>query len=470
MEKGCVLPLRTRLSCSAQAMGNVPSVALPPGPNDGTADAGYLTVSAMETHAREWAGGQSSAVDFLFLSVDPELERLLAQGLGAQERLRREPPDERTLASLLAALEPAVVFLDFSMGRQQAQQLGQAVALAQALHGLSPSLPRVAVGDLSQPDGAVAALRAGVRDFIDPRRDPAEIRGVVRRLLNERGVGPGGGALQRSLLVLGATAGAGASTVAVQAARLAQQQLGYPREGADGHAGTAGQTRLAVQRPMAERACLLDLGWPRDDSLRYLDLSPSYDCARLLHDLPQMDGALLANAMDHTPGGIAALGLPAGAQRPALPPHEAHWVSECLRRHYGLLVIDAGGIGPHPCIPPLAFGAQETWVVTDQSAAAQSALAGLLQALDGQMPRHTLRLVVNRYDPACGPDAQEIAAQQGIVLACTLSAHAAGAPPAQDDMAALNECIEGLLRDPPAPSREDWLAAWLPGVHTRLMA
>ncbi len=470
MEKGCVLPLRTRLSCSAQAMGNVPSVALPPGPNDGTADAGYLTVSAMETHAREWAGGQSSAVDFLFLSVDPELERLLAQGLGAQERLRREPPDERTLASLLAALEPAVVFLDFSMGRQQAQQLGQAVALAQALHGLSPSLPRVAVGDLSQPDGAVAALRAGVRDFIDPRRDPAEIRGVVRRLLNERGVGPGGGALQRSLLVLGATAGAGASTVAVQAARLAQQQLGYPREGADGHAGTAGQTRLAVQRPMAERACLLDLGWPRDDSLRYLDLSPGYDCARLLHDLPQMDGALLANAMDHTPGGIAALGLPAGAQRPALPPHEAHWVSECLRRHYGLLVIDAGGIGPHPCIPPLAFGAQETWVVTDQSAAAQSALVGLLQALDGQMPRHTLRLVVNRYDPACGPDAQEIAAQQGIVLACTLSAHAAGAPPAQDDMAALNECIEGLLRDPPAPSREDWLAAWLPGVHTRLMA
>ncbi len=424
----------------------------------------------METHAREWAAGQSGTLDFLFLSTDPELQGLLAQALGEQGRLRCLAPDQAALASYLTAFEPAVVFLDFSMGRQQAQQLDQAVALAQALQSLSPGLPKVAVGNLSQPEGAVTALRAGLRDFIDPIRDPAEIRGVVQRLINERGVGPGKGGLQRSLLVLAAKAGVGASTVAVRAAQLAQQQLGYPREDGQGLAAGARTPGLAVERPMAERVCLLDLGWPRNDSLRYLELSAAYDSAQLLRDLLQMDGTLLASVMDHTPGGIAALGLPGDAQRPALPPREARWVSECLRRHYGLLVIDAGGVGPHPCITPLAFGAQETWVVTDQSAAAQSALAALLQTLDGQLPRHTLRLVVNRYDPLRGPNAQEIAAQQGIALACTLCDHAAGAPPAQSDTAALSECIEGLLREPPASSREDWLAAWLPGVHTRLLA
>ena len=37
---------------------------------------------------------------------------------------------------------------------------------------IAPGIPRVAVGLLSQPEGAIAALRAGVSDFVDPSVAP----------------------------------------------------------------------------------------------------------------------------------------------------------------------------------------------------------------------------------------------------------------------------------------------------------
>lgn len=178
----------------------------------------------MKTHAREWVG-LDKANCFLFCSSDNGVAQQLGQAVGDLGLLTQESPALDVLAQRLAEINPQVVFLDFTGGQADPGKLLIAADLARVLMRVAPSLPRVAVGHLSQPDGAIAALRAGVSDFVDPSVSPDEVRAVVQRLIADRRQADGNGGSHRSVLVLGARPGVGASTLAVHVAGLAQQHL-----------------------------------------------------------------------------------------------------------------------------------------------------------------------------------------------------------------------------------------------------
>src|SRR3546814_20696303 len=115
------------------------------------------------------------------------------------------------MATRIAAIRPRAVFLDFAPESGQKNKLAHSTELAHLLARIAPDLPRVAVGRYSEPQGAVAALRAGVTDFIALNAID-EVGPRVRALLRLSGHAKSD-ASYRSLLVLGCRPGIGAPTL-----------------------------------------------------------------------------------------------------------------------------------------------------------------------------------------------------------------------------------------------------------------
>jgi len=440
----------------------------------------------MKTHAREGVA-LDKAICFLFLSRDNDVAQQLGQAIGDLGLLTQEMPPADALAQRLAEIQPQAVFLDFTVDPADPGRLLASADLARILARVAPSVPRVAVGRVAQPDGAIAALRAGVSDFVDPAVSPDEVRGVVQRLVLDRRSAPGRGPA-RSIVLVGARAGVGTSTLAVHAAGLVQERLAQvvqmrqPDPAA--RAARAGDL-LATQLRLADRVCVLDLGYPLGDCLLYLNISSEFDFAEGVRNLGRLDGTLLNSALARTPSGICALGLPRDlAQMRGLSPSDSLMLVERLRQHCGLLLTDAGGCPDPEFTAKLARAACEVWLVTDQSVSALVALADTLRDLERHhVDRASLRLVVNRYDERYGMDAAQIAERFSLPLAGTLPDRTLPLmaclnqgrllhQQAERDVyvRAVQQLVDGVLADTPAPGARatGWLAAWLPGVHKRM--
>lgn len=443
----------------------------------------------MKTHAREGVA-LDRATSFLFCSGNSTVAQQLGQAIGDLGLLMQESPSVDTLAQRLAEINPQAVFLDFTLNPDDPGRLLASADLARILARVAPSIPRVAVGYVIQPDGAIAALRAGVSDFVDPSVSPEEVRGVVQRLIAARRSEPGRTA-QRSVLLVGARPGVGTSTLAVHAAgmmqeRLAQSALGRQRD-ATGKPGRPGDV-MAAQLPLSDRVGVLDLGYPIGDCLLYLNLSSDFDFAEGVRNLNRLDGTLLNSALAHTASGIGAIALPRDLmQMRSVSPSDSLMLFERLRQHCGMLLTDAGGCPDPEFVAKLARASGEVWLVTDQSVSALVALADSMRELERHhVERSTLKLVVNRYDERYGMTAAQIAERFGLKLAGTLpdrtlplmaclnQGHLLHEQAERDVyVRAVQQLVEPLLAvdgtaSPGARSSSGWLATWLPGVHKRM--
>src|SRR5579864_448960 len=106
---------------------------------------------------------------FVFASLAGEHVRWLSEALAGAGAVEAVTLDPAMLTQRIAALSPSLVFIDFSGGRAAA-----ASAAAAAVRVVFPKLQIVAIGSLAEPESALAALRAGVRDFIDHSASPAD--------------------------------------------------------------------------------------------------------------------------------------------------------------------------------------------------------------------------------------------------------------------------------------------------------
>src|ERR1700754_2936833 len=131
-------------------------------------------------NARVNALTQHAAADCFILasSAEPHAQWLagaLAQA-GALEQVALEPA---AFAQRIAVVNPSLVFVDFTGGNGPA-----ASAAVQAARDALPGLPVVALGTLREPDSALAALRAGVRDFIDLAAPQHDAQAIVRQVID----------------------------------------------------------------------------------------------------------------------------------------------------------------------------------------------------------------------------------------------------------------------------------------------
>lgn len=427
---------------------------------------------------------------FLFCSNDGEAAALLGACLGEIGLLTQEAVSPENLAQRLADISPKVLFLDFALAPNEPGKLLRSAELARLVARLVPGIARVAVGKLAQPEGAIAALRAGITEFVDPSVDPGEVSDVVRRLLDTVHRRTPAQETHSSVLLLGARPGVGTSTLAVHLAAAVQErmlQIGLAKRVEAGVKLGKGKSFTGAHLALDERVGVLDLGCPVADCMLYLNLHSHFHFAEAVANLRRLDPTLLGSALAHTESGICALSLPADLKEMrSVSQSDALMLYERLHQHFGLLLVDAGGFANPDFVLGLARSSPKTWLVTDQSVGSLVSLAELIKSLDeGRVDRSNIRLVVNKYDERYGMRATQIAERFELPLAGVLPERTYPLMAAANQGKLLHETserdpyvrgVQALVEriashaahDVASGGRGGWMKAWLPGVQRRM--
>jgi pilus assembly protein CpaE len=431
-------------------------------------------------NARNKALNELTALSrFVFCSRNSTQAVWLGAALGKWGTLLQEKADVAELLSRIVKLNPLLVLLDFSgvesisdhAGVLSVDSLGttaHAIELARALSKNLPELPLVAVGSMAFPEGTIAALRAGVSDFIDVSASEDEARDVVQRVLAKaaaRNPAP----VKRGQLVtlLGVRSGIGTSTLAAHLADMIQQR----NTSHDGKRNTADS-----------RVALLDLGLPAGDGKLYLSANGNFDFAEAVRNLRRLDETLVHTALPRSPGGVTVISLPHSlSEMRTVSHHDALALLDRLRLYFDVLIADLGGFTNHEFIANLTGAADQVWLVTDQSVGALVSLAGTLQELNGRHPDDgKRRLVVNRYDDRFGMAASQIAERFKLpllaalperTLKLTASANRGKllheVAPHDSYVKAVDGLIDGLLNHDETVSHRLGVGRWLPKILLR---
>jgi pilus assembly protein CpaE len=340
----------------------------------------YFLLHATQGDARDWMGRVIGAMG-----------TLVAEG-GAQEGFIER----------VSELRPGLVFLHFS-----AELAGQSARLAEQLQRLFPTLPLVAVGHADEPGVMLAALRAGVKDFIDLRDAPAEAEAVVKRLaVPSEQVRPAEAARQGKIVaLLGARPGVGVTSLAVNLAAAARRHL--PR-----HAKTDARAEVL----------LMDLGLPARDGALYLNLSPGFHFVEAVRNLRRFDQVFVQTALSRHGNGVCVLPLPAAlGELRDISYAEAIGLLERLRAFFDMQIIDLGGFGNAEFTAQIVKAADSVVLVADQSVGAIVSAAELVHELRARdVDRDDLHLLVSRFDPRLGVDAAQIARRVEVQSVATL--------------------------------------------------
>jgi pilus assembly protein CpaE len=305
------------------------------------------------------------------------------------------------LATTLAAagvveqvsLDPSLVFVDFSGGRAAA-----ASAATSAARAAYPGLQIVALGSLAEPESALAALRVGVRDFIDlgaPAEDALRItRQVIDNLVEP--VSRHG----RVTVLLGARVGMGVSTFAANLSALLHR-----RDAAQGR-----------------QTALFDLGLPAGDGSLLLNTRSEFHFVDAVRNLRRFDQTFVHTALSHHPCGLALTSLPPDlADMREVSYSSSISLLNRLRAFFDQQIVDLGGFSNSEFIAQVVQAAEETWLLCDQGVASIVSAVGVLEALRAEsVDVSQVRLLVNKFDPELGLTAGQIAQRLDIPLLGTL--------------------------------------------------
>ncbi|MDH6591318.1 pilus assembly protein CpaE [Variovorax sp. TBS-050B] len=351
---------------------------------------------------------ETGAETYLFASVNGSHITWLTDTLGRVGSVVVLEPDAKSIDDRIAMLGPAAVFIDFSP-----DQIAAAGKLHERLKRDWPALPVLATGLSAEPAAMLAALRAGVDDFVDISAPPAEAVATLRALLDKRASLQGG---QRgcTLALLGARGGLGVTTLAASLALALHEHLAHLPARPPGRSARQG-------------VALLDLGLPARDGLLYLDTQSGFSFVDGVRNLRRLDQTLLHTALAHHASGVAVLPLPASlAQVREISHADSVALIRRLADFFDFQIADLGGFSTVDFMAQTVREAQQTWVVCDQSIGAIVSTANLLKELRTRgVDVARLALVVNKFDKNVGLSAKDIAERLELPLRHVLPARSA---------------------------------------------
>jgi len=348
---------------------------------------------------------ETGAETYLFASSNGNHITWLTDALGRQGSVVVLGPDLKSIDERITLLGPAAVFIDFSL-----DQIATANQLHQRLKRDWPTLPVLAAGVSAEPAAMLAALRAGVDDFVDISAPPTEAVSTLRALLEKR-ASIQGGLRGCTLALLGARAGLGVTTLATSLALALNEQLAQLPPRPPGRS-----TRHGV--------ALLDLGLPARDGLLYLDTQSGFSFVDGVRNLRRLDQTLLHTALAHHASGVAVLPLPASlAQVREISHADSVALIKRLADFFDFQIADLGGFSTLDFMAQTVREAQQTWVVCDQSIGAIVSTANLLKELRARgLDTSHFVLVVNKFDKHVGLSARDIAERLELPLRHVLPA------------------------------------------------
>jgi pilus assembly protein CpaE len=345
-------------------------------------------------------------VKLLFYSPDEQRAQRLAARLRHMATVHWED-SRRFTPEHWAALhsEHRMVLLDYACETTDASN-----ALAHRLHALTPEVPLIGVGSTAadRATGVLAALRAGVRDFIDMDAPDDEIRGLLNHALEHAASTQAAptAALRKPgqlVLLLGVRPGVGTSTLA---AHLGVLSMPPAKTGND----TAADA-------VAPHSLLLDLGSPCGDASLYLGAKGDFHYEDALRNASRIDATLVRTAMPHHASQLAVL----AQSQESSTESDAKVLIDRLLSLFELVLCDAGGLSLRKLPQAVLQAADEIWLVADQGIASMVSLDLCLRQLAQLNARDKrLSLIVNRHDEECGITARQIAERFELPLLAAL--------------------------------------------------
>ena len=352
---------------------------------------------------------ETGAETYLFASSNNSHITWLTDALGRLGSVVVLAPDAQSVDERITLLGPTAVFIDFSL-----EQSTSASQLHQRLKRDWPALPVLATGVSAEPAAMLAALRAGVDDFIDIAAPPTDAVSTLRTLLERRN-GMQSSTRGCTLTLLGARAGLGVTTLATSLALALNDQ------------STPQATTRPLGRASRQGVALLDLGLPARDGLLYLDTPSGFSFVDGVRNLRRLDQTLLHTAVTHHTSGVAVLPLPSSlAQVREISHADSVALIKRLSDFYDFQIADLGGFSTIDFVAQTAREAQHNWVVCDQSIGAIVSTATLLKELRARgIETERLALVVNKFDSHVGLSAKDIAERLELPLHHVLPARSA---------------------------------------------
>ena len=280
----------------------------------------------------------------------------------------------------------------------------QALAVAVSMLPAPPAM--LGVGSI--PEGPqqsaqlLAAIRSGVRDFIDLSASLDDVQDILRRVKRE--IRPQSGLATPIIgqqvpdgdliLLLGVRPGLGTSTLAAHlASRLAANGQGDSSTATD--------------------CLLLDFGLPAGDSALYLGVEGGFHLEDALRSISRIDSTFATSALSRHDSGLNVLARSSSA----FPGEEASTLVQKLRCLYRNLLCDLGGVDVASIPTSLLLSARETWLVSDQSIGALLSLDRCLQSLEQRGARDDrLHLIINRHDEGFGLTPEQIASRFNLPM------------------------------------------------------
>jgi len=357
---------------------------------------------------------ETGAETYLFASPNDGHITWLTDALGKLGTVVVLPADAKSIDERITLLSPSAVFLDFSGDNAQA-----AADLNQRLKRDWPALAVLATGVSAEPPSMLAALRAGVDDFIDMAAPPSDAIHTLHKLLDRRS-STQAGTRGCTLALLGARAGIGVTTLATSLSLVLNDQLTQGQ--AQPH--TPGQPPARSAR---HGVALLDLGLPARDGLLYLDTQSGFSFVDGVRNLRRLDQTLLHTAFAHHSSGVAVLPLPANlAQVREISHADSVALVKRLGDFFEFQIADLGGFSTIDFVAQTAKAANRSWVVCDQSIGAIVSTAAMLKELRTRgIETNQMSLVVNKFDSHVGLSAKDIADRLELPLHHVIPARSA---------------------------------------------
>lgn len=331
---------------------------------------------------------------------------------------------------LLRSAEPDLIFLDL----ENDPVLG--IKLAQFLVDANPGLRFIAAGPMLEPEQLMAAMRAGISDYL---RKPVTFDDLIEsfdRLAHKLGRGPaekkGGAAAGKIYSFFSPKGGSGSTTVATN-------------------------TAIHLHRLSGRRTLLLDLDLELGEVALLLGVQAKFNFVDLVQNFHRMDAGLLSSYIERHESGVDLLSAPYHPDRAEVVTGEKiRHILQFLRQHYDYIVVDTS-----KSFTPSTLATFEqsdlVFLVTTVDLSSLRNIQRGLPMLKRMLPRgeEQIRLVVNRYNSRDAISIDDVKRAIGLSVYWTLSndyeavthSHTTGKPIVLNGTSAYAKDLKALVSD-----------------------
>lgn len=336
------------------------------------------------------------------ISADPGFremlkERLFGGGTGATLVAELPVPFTRFSDEDLKALrhaEPDLIFLDL----EDDPVLG--TKLAQFLADSNPALRFIAVGAELSPELLMAAMRAGVADFLTKPVSPEALGEAVERVGHKVGRVTGTKPREpaRVFVFFSPKGGAGSTTVATNLA-------------------------VTIRQTTTKRVLLVDLDLELGEAALMLGMRPRFNFVDLVQNFHRMDADLLASYIERHETGVDLLSAPYHPEKAEMVTgDQIRRILLFLRQHYDYVLVDTSKSFSQSTLAAFEQ-ADQVFLVTNADLPSLRNIQRGLPMMRRMLVRgdEQLRLVINRFHPAAQISAKDIERSIGLKVFWTLS-------------------------------------------------